>query len=350
MSSILFCVADLEIKKDLNSWYTNKIGGRPDWMNSFESSWQALCDRCNEPQALVIQLYSCLSGSEHHRSIYIFSCLKKACWKTSKGWSVYRTLKVYKEENQQKSCIEQDEDLGNWDLGGGGWGDETDDWDEKECALTTLSKEDVIEEQMSKITLSEDIYKNINVVHCEQSPPQFSSYYINVYDEQSYSTSKTDDHVKQLEDQYNNSALQNEATSKQDNTYEKSTIIGKSLKSFSKCVKLCPEQVARYSYGGNPLYLDDKQELLAYPKCVHCGSKCVFEMQLMPALLPYLEHDKLNVEGDTTMDIEYGTVVVFTCENNCWSNQSAATSSHIFREQIMFFDDPDIATCTVVPT
>ena len=50
-------------------------------------------------------------------------------------------------------------------------------------------------------------------------------------------------------------------------------------------------------------------------KCEYCDSDLIFEMQLLPTLIPKLKFQ----EDDDKIRLEFGTVLVFTCSKSCWS-------------------------------
>lgn len=62
--------------------------------------------------------------------------------------------------------------------------------------------------------------------------------------------------------------------------------------------------------------------------CTNCGSKRCYELQLMPALL-----QGLTIEGQI-LSIDVGTVLLYTCANNCWSADTLT-------EQVIVQHDPD---------
>ncbi|KAL8817803.1 MAG: hypothetical protein Q9223_003431 [Gallowayella weberi] len=92
-----------------------------------------------------------------------------------------------------------------------------------------------------------------------------------------------------------------------------------------------PEQVLRYEWCGQPLlYSKDDEVGLAFPppanttssakstlenripNCRNCGSRRVFELQLTPHAISELEREEEGLEG-----MEWGTVVVGSCEKSC---------------------------------
>uniref|UniRef100_A0A8C5MDU8 Programmed cell death 2 n=1 Tax=Leptobrachium leishanense TaxID=445787 RepID=A0A8C5MDU8_9ANUR len=81
---------------------------------------------------------------------------------------------------------------------------------------------------------------------------------------------------------------------------------------FKKRIGAEPEQVLRYCRGGQALWMSARNVPSGanIPDC-QCGSKRIFEFQIMPQLLNHLRVDSL---GDS---IDWGTLSVFTCTRNC---------------------------------
>lgn len=50
----------------------------------------------------------------------------------------------------------------------------------------------------------------------------------------------------------------------------------------------------------------------------------VFELQILPTMIPKL---KLDTQQEQDFQIEFGTVLIYTCLGSCWS------STDIFREE-----------------
>ena len=57
------------------------------------------------------------------------------------------------------------------------------------------------------------------------------------------------------------------------------------------------------------------------PNCDNCGSKRIFEFQVMPQLLAYL---KLNEDLNSNNTIDWASLYVYTCEKNCNGTPSAS--------------------------
>ena len=82
-----------------------------------------------------------------------------------------------------------------------------------------------------------------------------------------------------------------------------------------------PEQVIRYEFAGEPLLYsktDAVGKLLSsggktpLPRCGQCGSRRVFEVQLVPNAIAELEAEELGLEG-----MDWGTIIVGVCEADC---------------------------------
>jgi Programmed cell death protein 2, C-terminal putative domain len=84
---------------------------------------------------------------------------------------------------------------------------------------------------------------------------------------------------------------------------------------FSACLARAPGHVVRYQRCGEPVWLTHPPPA-APPACV-CGARRVFEMQLMPSCLHYLDVDKATPAEQTEAGMNWSTVAVYTCENDC---------------------------------
>ena len=66
-----------------------------------------------------------------------------------------------------------------------------------------------------------------------------------------------------------------EDASKKDKVFER----------FLRVTKRAPKQVVRYSRGGKPLWVSDKEIVENVPNCEFCNGPRIFEFQIMPQLL-----------------------------------------------------------------
>eukprot|EP00794_Sanderia_malayensis_P020589 gene20589-22620_t len=87
----------------------------------------------------------------------------------------------------------------------------------------------------------------------------------------------------------------------------------KHFQKFKKITAIAPDQVLRYSYDGEPLWVSAEHIPNAsdIPNCC-CGSKRIFEFQILPQLLNHLGVDSLQQQS-----IDWGTLAVYSCAKNC---------------------------------
>ena len=90
---------------------------------------------------------------------------------------------------------------------------------------------------------------------------------------------------------------------------------------FLARTKAFPDQVLRYKRWPETENLElwtatDKRLLEAPPKCEHCGALRNFEMQLTPQFLSFFAKD-LGVMETHKLDIDFGTIVIYTCTKSC---------------------------------
>ncbi|NWW05922.1 PDD2L protein, partial [Oreocharis arfaki] len=174
------------------------------------------------------------------------------------------------------------------------------------------------------------------------SAPVFQPFYINVVDEEDYVGFLDTDHAVQLLKEYQQrecvdlEQMMSESFAGEDGNerYEKSEVKSwdHTFRNFMKRISVCPEQILRYSWGGQPLFITCPPANLdqGIPACINCGSSRVFEFQLMPMLVSMLQ-------SDSDLSVEFGTVIVYTCERSCWpTNQQTPLEEFIFVQE-----DPD---------
>lgn len=105
---------------------------------------------------------------------------------------------------------------------------------------------------------------------------------------------------------------------------------------FMKKISLCPQQIMRYCRGGQPLFISEPPSNMAQLvlPCGSCGGSRTFELQLMPALVSLLRQED---GGSAESELEFGTLLVYTCRNSCWTaGQVSAVDEFCFVQT-----DPD---------
>ncbi len=74
-------------------------------------------------------------------------------------------------------------------------------------------------------------------------------------------------------------------------------------------------------------------------KCKYCGAQSVFELQFMPPLIYILQRQTRSSQFTNKLPIvEFGTVLVYTCSDSCWSDSigEASAVTQTSREECIF--------------
>ena len=103
---------------------------------------------------------------------------------------------------------------------------------------------------------------------------------------------------------------------------------------FMKRISPCPQQILRYCRGGRPLFVSEPPSDAgrSVPACGSCGGPRTFELQLMPALVGLLRR-----KDGGEAELEFGTVLVYTCTSSCWTQDSRSA----VEEFCLVQSDPD---------
>ena len=131
--------------------------------------------------------------------------------------------------------------------------------------------------------------------------------------------------------------------------YERLPPDERALLAFTNRLKHAPKQVARYAYGGTPLWSiplppkqqqqksnnkpkkkNNKPQKVPFPDVPNCscGAKRLFEFQIIPSLLHVLDVDSHTTQGskDINMDVDdlistggmdWGCIAVYSCSESC---------------------------------
>ncbi|KAI6180033.1 VMA21-like domain protein [Aphelenchoides besseyi] len=105
-----------------------------------------------------------------------------------------------------------------------------------------------------------------------------------------------------------------------------------------------PSQLIRYALGAQPLSATDYSPVpslhdnltnpkLMVPNCERCGSKRVFELQLMPHLLTLMEVDAPGAS------VDWATVFIYTCERSCDLNNAGFTFEFAWKQDFVVADN-----------
>ncbi|NWU57128.1 PDD2L protein, partial [Dromas ardeola] len=284
------------------------------------------------------------------------------------SWKVLRSQYLQAEDKEPRdSSVKQKQE---WNFAAKDWCDEADDWgvcdgaESPACASLQLlglnevvsssfSRELECASQFQQLRLSEatdglgslkthsPVSKG-TVMDTSSSDPVFQPFYISVVDEEDYSGYLDTEHADKLLKEYQQregvdlEQLMSESFAGEggNEKYEKSEVKSRdhTFHKFMKRISVCPEQILRYSWGGQPLFITCPPANIdqGIPACGNCGSNRVFEFQLMPALVSMLR-------SDSDLSVEFGTALVYTCERSCWPpNHQTPLEEFVFVQE-----DPD---------
>ncbi|KAF7400471.1 hypothetical protein HZH66_005655 [Vespula vulgaris] len=344
--------------RNLINFTTNKIGGFPDWHGKNTLS-SPQCRLCGLHQLLALQLYAPLENSKYHRTLYIFACINPNCWNHNESWTC---LRIQSLENERADD----------------WGDNLNDNSCEHNGNNMLSNVPIDFNHSMQSAIGKDFVDDFAVLQVDDpnanSPASiespiggavgkvdssqasaeiegeeseviesnteekyfFTEIFISVDEEAS--NIDVPQHVRELLLEYQHTKPDASPTfvpesndSKNAGTdiekYEKSVPLhgDEMFHNFVSRIQDNPGQLLRYCR-------DNSATLLLYPisgcigKCRHCGAEMTFELQVLPTLIPKLT---LQPQNEENFQIEFGTVLIFTCLKSCWSSTDSYREEHI---------------------
>lgn len=90
---------------------------------------------------------------------------------------------------------------------------------------------------------------------------------------------------------------------------------------FQTTIDVDGNQVLRYttSTTAKPLWMIAKGKLESsdIPKCAHCGSERIFELQILPQIIYHLNVQRNLTSGNPEDEVDFGPLFIYTCKNSC---------------------------------
>ena len=274
--------------------------------------------------------------SEYFRTLFLYFCSECA---STESWKCIRTLELDNGEGDSKSKkakkkkkLKQQLDVApvsdEWDVstswGDDDWGVEIDSnsWDNNamDDVEALLKMRDLSLEE--KNTGEKKVSKSNTVVEEKVEDPEkvditFPGWWLAIDDEPKTQKRKDLDEDNDKDYNYNESASTLDGEWKGEK-YERCTIVTKSFSKFLKYINRAPQQVIRYCYSGEPLWVTDRDIPVA-PSC-DCGSPRVFELQLMPFGLNWIKDNIVISSKGKIQMIGYGSIYIFSCSSCCTTN------------------------------
>lgn len=340
---VLLGFKDAPLEQHVSSWEVSKIGGLPDSPSQVTLAIPT-CPLCSAALCQVTQVYCPLEGSVFHRVIHVFACCKKECWGKQESWVALRSQCIHEPEPPPaEGSLFQQENLTATD-----WCEDADNWGADEALVKQLpsSTAEAHAETCPVMTQDRDCTSQLQKLSLADRSDNtfcggfaFCPYYISVADEEECGSDSNLDHAQHLLKDYERreGLPQDEAESctgkGEREKYEKHNLRSHDVVfyKFLKKIAPCRQQIIRYSWNGKPLYMSPIEMGFQPPPCARCGGRRVFEFQLMPALVSMLR--------GTTSDVslEFGTVLVFSCERSCWTSCDQSPA----QEYCFVQEDPD---------
>ncbi|XP_060693539.1 programmed cell death protein 2-like isoform X1 [Hemiscyllium ocellatum] len=320
------------------SWETSKVGGRPDCVPGITMQYPH-CPRCSDPLIQVVQVYCPLEGSAYHRTINVLACLRPECCGRSDSWKVLRSECLGTPPNQEttaKKMVPVPVTVKDWCPEADDWGMEEPWGSSTEGVVQTPapdSEREVMEQTSRLEALLLEGAEGQGLVS-QSTVPEFQPFYISVMEEEDSHSQSSFKHEEELLAEYQRregvcveqlplSSCDGEGAPE---TYEKSQVQhgDRMFNKFMKRISSCPQQILRYCWNGSPLLLSPLRMESAASVCELCTSPRVFEFQLMPALV-----NMLKGSSSQEQSVEFGTVLIYTCQRSCWSptNQTPVEES-----------------------
>ena len=377
--AVLLGYVDDYMSSNTESVFTNKVGGDPDWPPHLPHHDKPQCGECGQHLVLVTQIHAPLS--QHQRTLFLFSCLQPACWGKQRSWCCLRCHIV------EEDKVEENDEVETTAVGGvDDWGvDDAEDWGEDdlteingginveniakvESAAPVMSLKKLSLKDGDKPTKQEERHDEHvdqaealietgdngevvmddlpeSVMNSDNNIPQLfsvnqrkitadmriSPFYIWVEEEKMPEEEVMTDKELMMINEYKAreavESVQNKSSSSGHDQYERSVPShgDQYFHKFLNIISLNPGQILRYCRGSgvgplllSPLTLDTSM-------CDHCGAGTEFEFQLLPSLV-----SQLSVPGlEDGAALEFGTVLVFTCSQSCWSRDSGPRSETV---------------------
>ncbi|XP_041852999.1 programmed cell death protein 2-like [Melanotaenia boesemani] len=335
LTLIGLCDGELDFKRHQSSFLTNKVGGQPDWLPVISRHFPR-CRRCGATLAHVVQVYCPLEGSPFHRNLHLFACLRAECSGQSECWTILRSqsadVEVAAAQTRTRRTPPQEAapSTTDWCDGADDWGMEGEESGDARGGLEQTSK--VLHAEKNPQMSVTDISSQFQVLSLAQLKdiPVFRPFFISVVEE---SDLRGEDgyleHAQELLRDYEKregvavGQLEESRAGGGEEKYEKTRPKhgDAAFCRFMKTISLCPEQILRYCRGGKPLFISKPPSNMAelVSACSSCGGPRTFELQLMPALVSLLQ----GKDGGSETELEFGTVLVYTCTNSCWTSGSS---------------------------
>lgn len=322
---------------DSGTWRDTRLGGFPIWP---PGSYPEIsnCPQCNRERILLLQAYA-PHVAHSERVLLVFVCNSAVCSRKAENWIALRAFRrkdVGASRTVQKASSSNNvynSATINWNSDSNGSdSDASKENDDLESLLMlqnlTISNSDVAPKSTRKdevhITGESDVNCKSTQVDGLSKPQLFlKPHFIEVAVEpkQKASSIKSDDKVKKLLDIYEEEQARLQQSG-EDTQWDREVDIEETeetqaVDSFREALERAPEHVLRYKFAGDPVWP-------AYPPpeaqritCEHCGSRQVFEVQVLGSALFFLDGERAVPSSQDEAAFNFMTMAIYTCEKDC---------------------------------
>ncbi|XP_053153826.1 programmed cell death protein 2 isoform X2 [Hemicordylus capensis] len=279
-----------------------KVGGRPAWLGEagLPGPSELRCGACEQPCAFLLQLYAPIEGRPEafHRSLFLFGCRRPSCYR-SVG-SAPGCLRVFRNQLPRKN------DTYSYDPP-----PEDPPVEEETCVNLQLK----CGAHLCRVCgcLGSKRCSRCHKAHYCSKDHQAMDWRAG----HKVSCTESDEISESLDEKLLEKMAKHET--QEDKIFQK----------FKERISLEPEQIIRYCRDGEgPIWISGENvpQETEIPNCP-CGSKRVFEFQVMPQLLNHLKVDSLEES------IDWGILAIYTCAENC-SLGNHYTEEFIWKQDI----------------
>lgn len=319
-----------------SQFFPSKLGGKPAWLvlKNLPDSTTLKCKSCGKPTVFLLQIYAPIEGNKEcfHRTLFVFVCKDGCCYKQNSNNNVIILRSQLPRKNDYypfeppnldcppettnndavstcvvcgcagaKSCsachkakyCSKDHQILDWKAGHKQACKKLSNVDEKMVDSSVVSEKllfpelEIVIEPEDLTTDSRELSNDGEMQNYEKwvsvEPPQLQN-------------------DSEVQGDLNEMAFSDKMVDKQ-------------FLTFKKRVQHNPDQVLRYDKGGKPLWVTSDVEAKPpqIPDC-ECGAERQFEFQILPQLLCHLG---LGTDGSNNDNIDWGTLVVYTCKDSC---------------------------------
>ena len=343
------------------AYFPSKVGGRPAWLNPqhIPTPSQLTCTHCDEVMDFLLQLSAPirLVESTFHRTLFLFVCHRQSCL-ARHSYSQPAVLCYRSQLPRRNAYYSYDPPLKLKGSGGKGATVESECGGHALCAVCGVRGASVCSACKSvwycgkrcqkrdwkhghKQSCNQPSTAPSASVFSERSSLLFPSHELEIETEY-IPASTADDYSKEHEllDSYNtkqSSSADGSDDDELDDTDGLSSLgplhkRDRLFTRFRRRIAHNPDQVLRYERGGTELWVSEDGTTAGGSReggtCEKCGGQRVFECQVLPQLLYYLDKEESGVRREGEDDkavamralkegLDWGSLFVYTCERNC---------------------------------